>query len=39
MSETGFNWIVPPAEPVEKAKVDKNQPPEAPTLRRKPNPN
>jgi hypothetical protein len=39
MSETGFNWIVPPAEPVEKAKVDKNQPPEAPTLRRRPNPN
>ena len=34
----GFNWIVPPDEPVEKAekaKEDKNRPPEAPTLRRK----
>jgi hypothetical protein len=40
MTEDGrFNWIVPPAEPVEKAKEDKNQPPEAPSLRRKPNPN
>jgi hypothetical protein len=35
----GFNWIVPPEEPVEKAKKgeeDKNRPPEAPSLRRKP---
>jgi hypothetical protein len=35
----GFDWIVPPEEPVEKAKKepeDKNRPPEAPSLRRKP---
>jgi hypothetical protein len=38
MTESGFDWIVPPEEPVEKTKVDKNQPPEAPSLRRKPNP-
>jgi hypothetical protein len=38
MTERGFDWIVPPEEPVEKAKVDKNQPPGAPSLRRKPNP-
>ena len=31
----GFDWIVPPDEPVEKAEDDKNRPPEAPTLRRK----
>jgi hypothetical protein len=34
----GFDWIVPPEEPVEKVKRDKNAPPEAPTLRRKPEP-
>ncbi len=37
----GFDWIVPPDEPVERAKKgeeDKNRPPDAPTLRRKPNP-
>jgi hypothetical protein len=34
----GFEWIVPPDEPVEKAKEDKTRPPEAPSLRRKPNP-
>jgi hypothetical protein len=35
----GFEWIVPPDEPIEKAKKrDKNAPPEAPTLRRKPQP-
>jgi hypothetical protein len=37
----GFDWIVPPDEPVERAKKgeeDKNRPPEAPSLRRKPNP-
>ena len=35
----GFDWIVPPEEPVAKAKEeDKNRPPEAPTLRRKPKP-
>lgn len=28
----GFGWVVPPDEPVEKAKEDKNQPPDAPTL-------
>src|ERR1700730_566369 len=37
----GFDWIVPPDEPVERTKKteeDKNRPPEAPSLRRKPNP-
>jgi hypothetical protein len=34
----GFEWIVPPAEPVEKVEEDKNRPPEAPSLRRKPKP-
>lgn len=34
----GLDWIVPPSEPVEKVQEDKNRPPEAPTLRRKPNP-
>jgi hypothetical protein len=35
----GFDWIVPPEEPVEKAKEeDKNRPPEAPSLLRKPKP-
>ena len=37
----GFDWIVPPDEPVERAKKaeeDKNRPPDAPSLRRKPNP-
>lgn len=38
MTEGGFDWVVPPDEPVEKAKEDKNRPPEAPTLRKKPNP-
>ena len=33
LSEGSFDWIVPPDEPVEKAKMDKNQPPGAPTLR------
>jgi hypothetical protein len=31
----GFEWIVPPAEPIEKAQEDKNRPPEAPTLRKR----
>lgn len=31
----GFDWVVPPDEPVEKAEEDKNRPPEAPTLRPK----
>jgi hypothetical protein len=39
ITERGFDWVVPPDEPVEKAKEDKNKPPEAPTLRKKPNPN
>lgn len=40
MGETGgFDWIVPPEEPVEKVKEDKNRPPEAPTLRKRPNSN
>ena len=35
----GFEWIVPPEEPVQKAKKgDKNGPPEAPTLIRRPQP-
>jgi hypothetical protein len=34
----GFDWVVAPEEPIEKAVEDKNQPPEAPTLRRKPKP-
>jgi hypothetical protein len=38
VTERGFDWVVPPDEPVEKAKEDKNKPPEAPTLRKKPNP-
>jgi hypothetical protein len=38
---SGFRWVVPPEEPIEKVKKeeDKDRPPEAPTLRRKPNPN
>jgi hypothetical protein len=39
ITERSFDWVVPPDEPVEKAKEDKNKPPEAPTLRKKPNPN
>jgi len=37
---TGFQWIVPPEEPHEKEKTaeDKNRPPDAPTLVRKPKP-
>jgi hypothetical protein len=36
----GFQWIVPPEEPREKEKTaeDKNRPPDAPTLMRKPKP-
>jgi hypothetical protein len=35
----GFEWIVPPEEPVERAKKDdKNLPPEAPSLIRRPQP-
>lgn len=42
MGETGgFQWIVPPEEPRERAQrgEDKNRPADAPTLFRKPNPN
>jgi hypothetical protein len=37
---SSFEWIVPPEEPIEKEKQaeDKNRPPDAPTLRRKPTP-
>lgn len=38
MTERGFDWVVPPDEPVEKAKEDKNRPADAPSLRRRPNP-
>jgi hypothetical protein len=39
MSEQGgFDWIVPPAEPLEKVEEDKTRPPDAPTLRRPPKP-
>jgi hypothetical protein len=37
--QRGFDWIVPPDEPVEKVnKDDKTRPPAAPSLRRKPTP-
>jgi len=36
--QQGFLWIVPPIEPVEKVEKDKNRPPEAPSLLRKPKP-
>ena len=36
--QRGFVWIVAPDEPVEKVKEDKNRPPEAPSLRRRPKP-
>jgi hypothetical protein len=36
--QRGFDWILPPEEPVEKVdKNDKNRPPEAPSLRKRPN--
>ena len=35
--QRGFNWIVPPDEPVEKTD-DKTRPPSAPSLRKKPTP-
>ncbi|MGH9563060.1 MAG: hypothetical protein ACRD3S_16530 [Terracidiphilus sp.] len=38
MTEDGFDWVVPPEEPVEKVKADKNRPPEAPSLHHRPNP-
>jgi hypothetical protein len=36
--QRGFHWIVEPDEPIEKVKEDKNQPPDAPTLRGRPGP-
>ncbi len=38
--DSGFHWVVPPDEPVDKSQQtkDKDRPPDAPTLRRKPNP-
>jgi hypothetical protein len=38
--QRGFDWIVPPEEPIEKVekKNDKDQPADAPTLRKKPTP-
>jgi hypothetical protein len=36
--DRGFNWVVPPEEPVEKVKEDKNRPADAPTLRKRPSP-
>ncbi len=38
--DSGFRWVVPPDEPAEKEikADDKKRPPDAPTLRRKPNP-
>lgn len=35
MNEGGFDWVVPPDEPVEKAQEEKNRPPDAPSLHRK----
>ena len=34
----GFEWVVKPDEPIEKTKEDKDRPPDAPSLRRRPNP-
>ncbi len=36
--EHGFQWLVPPAEPIERVKQDKNHPTEAPSLRRRADP-
>jgi len=36
--DRGFEWVVEPDEPMEKVQEDKDRPPDAPTLRRKPNP-
>jgi len=36
--DRGFEWVVEPEEPMEKAQEDKDRPPDAPTLRRKPKP-
>lgn len=36
--DRGLDWLVPPEEPVQKAKEDKDRPPDAPTLRRTPKP-
>jgi hypothetical protein len=34
----GFEWVLPPDEPIEKVQEDKSRPPDAPTLRRPPKP-
>jgi hypothetical protein len=34
--QQGFDWVVPPVEPIEKSVPDKDQTPDAPSLRRKP---
>jgi hypothetical protein len=36
--QRGMEWVVPPDEPVEKVPEDKNRPPEAPSLRKRPTP-
>ena len=36
--QRGWDWLVPPEEPVEKTQEDKDRPPEAPSLRRNPKP-
>lgn len=36
--QRGLDWIVPPEEPVEKTKDDKDRPPEAPSLRKRQQP-
>ena len=36
--QRGFDWLVPPDEPVEKITDDKSRPPQAPSLRRRPTP-
>jgi hypothetical protein len=36
--QRGMEWVVPPDEPVEKVPEDKNRPPDAPSLRKRPTP-
>ena len=36
--QRGMEWVVPPDEPVQKEPENKNRPPDAPTLRKKPTP-
>jgi hypothetical protein len=37
--DAGFRWVVPPEEPIERVQKEEDKPSDAPTLRRKPNPN